>query len=198
MAYPTVDAPYGLKPINIIGGQANVGSIRQIPIASGYATSIFNGDLVALVADGTVEKDAGTATANPVGVFVGCKYTDPNLGYELYSQHFPAGIVAEDIEAYVVDDPSMIFKVAVVSTGTTIGGVDRTAVGSNIALEQNAGNTATGNSGVAVDQTTVGTTNTLPLRVIDVVKETMIGGVAQEVLVKINAGTHQYNNATGV
>lgn len=198
MAYPTIDAPYGLKPINLVGGQANVGSIRQIPIASGYATAVFAGDLVTLVADGSVEKDAGTTTATPVGVFVGCKYTDPNLGYELYSQSYPGNVAADDIEAYVVDDPSMLFKVAVVSAGTTIGGVDRTAVGSNVALVQNAGNAATGNSGVAVLQGSVATTATLPLRVVDVVKDTMVGGVAQEVVVKINAGVHQYNNATGV
>jgi len=46
MAYPTVDAPYGLKPVNLIGGQVFAGSTRLMEIASGYATSIFYGDLV--------------------------------------------------------------------------------------------------------------------------------------------------------
>ena len=32
MAYPVVDAPYGLKPINLIGGQVFAGSTRELPI----------------------------------------------------------------------------------------------------------------------------------------------------------------------
>jgi hypothetical protein len=34
MAYPTVDAPYGLVPVNLIGGQPYAGSTRQMKIAS--------------------------------------------------------------------------------------------------------------------------------------------------------------------
>ena len=75
MAYPTVDAPYGLKPINLIGGQVYSGSTRLIPIASGYDTNIFNGDVVKYVNTGTIEKDTGTSTATPVGVFLGCSFT---------------------------------------------------------------------------------------------------------------------------
>jgi hypothetical protein len=46
MAYPTVSAPYGLKPVNLIGGQVFAGATRLMQIASGYATNIFYGDLV--------------------------------------------------------------------------------------------------------------------------------------------------------
>ncbi len=45
MAYPTVDKPYGLQPINLIGGQVFAGSTRQLKIASGYAANIFAGDV---------------------------------------------------------------------------------------------------------------------------------------------------------
>jgi len=199
MAYPTVDAPYGLKPINLIGGQVFAGATRQIPIASGYATNLLNGDVVKLVSDGTLEKDTGTTTATPVGVFLGCRYTDPNLGYELYSQYFPAGTVASDIVAYVADDPDQLFKIAVVSGTTVIASVGRTVVGNNMALVQNAGSTTTGNSKVAVLSSSAATTNTLPIRVIDVVPDTKTGADAYvELIVKWNWGMHQYQNATGV
>jgi hypothetical protein len=199
MAYPTVDAPYGLKPINLVGGQVFAGATRQIPVASGYDTNLLNGDLVKLVADGTLEKDEGTTTATPVGVFLGCRYTDPNLGYELYSQQFPANTVASDIVAYVADDPDQLYKVAVVSGTTVIAGVGRTVVGNNVALVQNAGSTATGNSKVAVLSTSAATTNTLPIRVIDVVAETATAADTYvELVVKFNWGMHQYQNATGV
>ena len=199
MAYPTVSAPYGLKPVNLIGGQVFAGSTRNMSIASGYDTSIFAGDLVKRVAAGNVEIDDGTTTATPVGVFVGCTYTDPVLKYKLFSQYYPADTVASDIEAIVVDDPDALFKVAVVSGTTVVAGVGKTVIGNNMALVQNAGVAATGSSKVAVLSTSAATTNTLPIRVIDVVKDTATGADEfVELIVKINAGMHQYNNATGV
>lgn len=199
MAYPTVSAPYGLKPVNLVGGQVFAGATRQIPIASGYAANIFNGDVVKLVSDGTLEKDTGTTTATPVGIFIGCSYTSPALGYKVYSQYYPTGTVASDIVAYVVDDPDQLFKVAVVSGTTVIAGVGRTVVGNNVSLVQNAGVTASGNSQVAVLSSSAATTATLPVRVIDVVPDTATAtDTYVELIVKWNWGMHQYNNATGV
>jgi len=199
MAYPTVSAPYGLKPVNLIGGQVFAGATRQFPIASAYAANVFNGDVVKLISDGTIEKDTGTATATPVGVFVGCSYTSPALGYTLYSQYYPTGTVASDIVAYVVDDPDTLFKVAVTAAGaSTMSTVARTAVGNNSVLIQTAGSTATGDSKVSISATTA-TTNTQPMRIIDVVPETATGADAfSEVIVNWNWGMHHYQNATGV
>jgi hypothetical protein len=121
------------------------------------------------------------------------------LGYELYSQYFPANTAADDIVAYVADDPDQLYKVAVVSGTTVIAGVGRTVVGNNVSLVQNAGSTATGNSKVAVLSTSAATTNTLPIRVIDVVAETATAADTYvELVVKFNWGMHQYQNATGV
>jgi Tfp pilus assembly protein PilW len=192
MAFPTVSAPYGLKPINRIDGMAYAGAIRQIPMASGY-TATFFGDAV-LIVDGYVNKDTGTTAATPCGVFVGCTYTN-SQGQPVQAQYAPAG--QTDMVAYVVDDPMAAFQVAVVSGTTVIASVSRDVVGSNMALVQNAGDTNTGNSGVAVLSTSTNTTNTLPIRVIDVVPATATGADAYvELIVKIN--THQYNNTTGV
>jgi hypothetical protein len=104
------------------------------------------------------------------------------------------------ITAYVLDDPDALYKVAVVSSGTTISFATRVAVGGNTALVQNSGSTATGNSRVAVSST-IATTSTLPIRVIDVIPETSpVGspGSYTEVIVKWNQGMHQYLNPTGV
>lgn len=196
---PAVTAPYGLAPINLIGGQVFAGQTRLIPIASGSATAIFYGDVVSLASDGTLVKDTGTTTATPVGVFLGCTYTDATMG-KIFRQFYPGAITASDIQAYVQDDPDQLYRAAVVSSGTTIGTVQRTAVGNNTSLVQNAGNTATGNSRVAVSATTA-TTSTLPVRIIDVVPESSPAGsptLYTEVIVKWNAGMHQYNNPTGV
>lgn len=197
MAYPSIDAPYGLIPINLIGGQVFAGSTRLFPITANYGTSIFFGDVVKLVTSGSIEKDTGTATATPVGVFLGCTYTDPVFG-KTFRQSYTASTNVADIQAYVVDDPDALFKVAVVSGTTVIGSVTRDVVGANGTLVQNAGVAATGNSRVALSQTTA-TTATLPVRIVDVVLETASSpGNFTEVVVKWNQGMHQYLNATGI
>jgi len=90
MAYPTVAGPYGLVPINLIGGQVFAGATRQIPIAANSATAIFYGDVVKLNSDGTLDKDTGTNAATPVGVFLGCSYTDATFG-KVFRQYYPGG-----------------------------------------------------------------------------------------------------------
>jgi len=67
MAYPTVDAPYGLKPVNLIGGLPFAGATRQIPIGSNYGTAIYNGDVVQLNSSGNV-----TTTALPSITAMSC------------------------------------------------------------------------------------------------------------------------------
>ena len=201
MAYPTVSAPYGLKPINLIGGQVFAGATRLMQIASGYATNIFYGDLVKRVSDGTIEKDAGTATATPCGVFLGVSFTNSSTGQIQQQQFYPASQSIKSgtqIFAVVADDPDTLFQVAVVSGTTVITGVGISAIGNNSELVQNAGSATTGNSAVAILAATA-TTNTLPIRIIDVVRDTATAAdVFPEVIVKINFGMHQYNNATGV
>ena len=199
MAYPSVSAPYGLIPINLIGGQVFAGATRQIPIATNSSTAIYYGDVVKLGSDGTLSKDTGTNAATPVGVFLGCTYTDPVYG-KTFRQYYPGTTNISDVMAYVQDDPDALYKVAVVSSGTTISYVNRTAVGNNAVLVQNAGSTITGNSQVAISATT-NTTSTWPVRVIDVVPETALAGNPgsyTEVIVKWNQGMHQYLNPTGV
>ena len=199
MAYPAIEAPYGLLPINLIGGQVFAGSTRQIPIAVNSATAIFYGDVVKLISDGTLEKDTGTSAATPVGVFLGCTYVDPTFGLT-FRQYYPGTTNINGITAYVLDDPDALFKVAVVSSGTTMSFVNRTSVGNNAVLVQNSGQTSTGNSRVAVSSTTA-TTSTWPVRVIDVIPDTARAGNPgsyTEVIVKWNQGMHQYLNPTGV
>src|SRR3990167_812096 len=162
----TTARPYGLVPVKKLGGQPYNNSFSQYKIASAYATNIFKGDLVRLLtADGTVVKDTGTTTATPIGVFVGCSYTDPNLNYLVFRDRWPASTVATDAKAFVVDDPDMIFKIQGDGIGTIYG---QQSLGTNAALVQGAGSTTTGISGVSLDSSSVATTATLPLKIIGV------------------------------
>jgi hypothetical protein len=192
MAYPTVSAPYGFQPINRIGGNSYAGSTRLIPVDSG---AVFDGDLVEMLNSGKCKVIAdGAAAPHTVGVCVGVQYTNSS-GQTVQAQYAPASGVT-DVVAYVVDDPTVLFKVVSVSSGTTIAALGRTAVGQNTTVIRNNGNTATGDSAQAIS-TTTNTTATLPIRIVDVVPETATGADAfVELIVKIN--THSYNNTTGI
>jgi len=202
MAYPTVSTPYGLKPVNLIGGQVFAGATRMMEIASGYATNIFYGDLVKRVSTGTIELDGGTTTATPCGVFLGVSFTNGSTGQIQQQQFYPASQAIKSgtqIFAVVADDPDTLFQVVSCSGTTVVAGMGISAIGNNIALIQNAGSTTTGNSKVAIDEGTQATTSSLPIRIIDVVRETATGAdTFVEFIVKINATMHQYNNSTGV
>ena len=198
MAYPTVSAPYGLKPVGRVDGMPYAGATRQVQIASGYAANIFNGDIVQIDTNGQcIVSAVTTSTAVFVaGVFLGCSYTNPSTKQKLFSQYWPTGTVASDAMAIIVDDPMAIFRVAVCSAGTTVASATRAFIGSNVTVLQTAGSTATGNSSVSVLSTSEGTTATV-LRVIDVVSETATAADAfPELLVKIN--NHQYTSTTGI
>jgi len=197
MAYPAIQGPSGLRPVKLLSGVSFVGLTRHYKIASGYATNIFYGDAVKLVTGGTVEREAADAAMTFIGVFLGCTYTDPNLKYKLFSQYYPANTAATDIEAYVSDTTDVLFKVAIVSSNATIGSMTQSDVGANAALVDNTGDVNTGNSRVAVSESTA-TTNTLPVRIVSLVEETKnADGEYTEALVKWNDG-HQFNSTTGV
>ena len=206
MAYPTVSKPYGFRPINLIGGQVFAGATRKMRIASGYNTSIGFGDLLIRVNDGTVARSAAT-TAKPTGgfagVFLGCEYINPTTGQLQFQQNYPASttVTSGVITAYVCEDPDALFQVAVVSGTTVVTGVQFTSIGNNATIVDNTGITASGNSQIALLDSTA-TTDSLPIRIVDVVPDTAYesGGniVYPEVIVKFNFGMHAYDTAVGV
>ena len=197
MAYPTIVGPYGLVPVKLLSGVPFVGLTRQYSIASAYDTNIFYGDVVKLVTGGTIERDTADAAMTPIGVFLGCTFTDPSSANVTFRQYFPADTVASDIMAYVADGTDILFKAAVVSATTTIGDLAITDIGANVAMVDNTGSTVTGNSKIAILDTSA-TTNTLPLRIVELVQETTnSSGGFTEAYVKWNAG-HMFDNTTGI
>ena len=204
MAYPTIDAPYGFRPVNLLGGQVYAGSTRQMAIATANGTAIYFGDIVIMSSNGCIVGAALTDSAVQVaGIFMGCSYIN-SLSQRVYGQYLPAltaGAVdtASGITAYVADDPDLVMKVAIVSGTTTMSGINRAGVvGATAAWVANLGSTTTGDSKQAILSTT-GTATTLPLKVIDVVADTVnSAGSFTEVLVTWTAGVHMYRGAAGI
>ena len=220
MAYPPFDKPYGLKPVNLIGGQVFAGATRQRRIASS-AASIGYGDPLEFDTDGTVKVAAvTTAAANSgfAGVFLGCNYVSSVTGQPTYSQAWISGTSVKSgtyIYAYVADDPDTLFKAVGVSASlnvSTTNGFVYSDIGTNVALVDEALNTTTGDSQRGLLLSSVATTRSLPIRIVDVVEDTAFvsGGTTYypEVIVKFNApyttgvsgvvvGGHAYYNPLG-
>jgi len=177
MPYPTVSAPYGLKPINLIGGQVFAGSTRSLPIQYGYATNIFYGDFVVL-SRGFITRasvSTGTTVNQATGIFLGVSYTNPLTKQKQFSQYWPASTLAGDAQAVVCDDPDTVFKAVVASSGTTVASGALALVGTNLSMVNNTGSTATGNSANAVlAPTATPATTILPVRCVGLVPDTAV------------------------
>jgi len=191
-----VAAPYGFRPIGLLGGQSFCGSTRMIKIASGYDTNVFNGDVVNIVTAGTMEKDTGTTTMTPAGIFMGCSFTDDNQSQFLQKNFWLADttVSEDDAVGYILDDPDAVFMIQ------ADGVVAQTALGANAGVVQGAGNTLNGKSRVSLSASSVNTTATLPLRIVGFVDgpDSAVGDAFTDCLVKWNFGIHQYETALGV
>jgi hypothetical protein len=177
MAYPVVSAPYGLKPVNLIGGQVFAGSTREYPIPYGYAANIFYGDLVGLSRGNVARLGVTTGTLGTVtGVFLGCSYTNPSTKQKQFAQYWPSGTLAGDAVAIVCDDPDSVFKAVACSATTVVASGARAMIGQNLALVNNLGNVNTGDSAVALlaPSATPATTDALPVRVLGLVPDTVV------------------------
>lgn len=200
----TTSRPRGLVPLKMLGGQPFSHGIRHLPIASNYSVAIGNGDPVAMVTTGstrgTIARMNGTVTATTItssgtwaGVLIGVRYTDPSTNQPVHRNHYPGSIVASDILALVVDDPDALFLLQ------ADGAVAQTAQGCNAAIIQTAvTNTLNGNSGLQLDASSVESTSSLPLRIVDFYtgQGSAIGDTYTDCVVRLN--THFHRTATGV
>ena len=198
----TTASPYGLRPINLIGGQSFTGgTIRKYLMTVNSATGIFFGDIVKL-SDGEpspVTVTPTTSTKGIVGVAVGVSYTDPTLKYTQFSQYLPANAVNSgytNILISVIDDPDQLYQVQADNT------VGLTKIGNNAELGNfSAGSTISGNSKVTLEAGTIANTATLAVRIVDLVDGAPTfstpGDAFTDCIVKFNFGVHSYYQADG-
>jgi hypothetical protein len=217
----TANAPYGLKPVNLIGGQAfNGGTAREFKV-SADTTAFYFGDIVALSSAGLparvtttpvavkIPATSADATAGIVGVCVGVRYVNPATKQQLFGQYLPANAVTAgytDIWVLVNDDYDQLYRIqGTAALGTfnsgTAGSGWPGAVGKNASVTWGTPNATTGLSDATL---TVGSnggslaaTSTLALRIVDVVRGTE-SEAYPEFIVKFNVGVHSYTNSLGI
>jgi len=196
-------APYGLKPVKRVDGMAYAGATDELLInPAGYADNIFNGQIVALNAAGYIElvsevgSDGDAFPAGTIGVFVGCEYVNTE-GQVIFSQYYPAATTGV-VKAKVVTDPRVVFQ------AQADGSVTQASLGANVYLAESqidgsgdsVGNTRTGNSTIALDQSTIAATSGFAFRIVGFASE--VGDAATDLYVIFNPGSHSYTNATGI
>jgi hypothetical protein len=138
---------FGLRPLGKVGGAYAAGSQSEYEIASAQASSIFQGDLVAL-SGGYIVPVQSSATGSILGVFNGCLIeSDPSTGKPTFRNNYTQTTVTEGkIKAFIIDDPDQLYLVK--STGTATG---ITSVGTAFDINYAAGDSTNGISGVTLD-----------------------------------------------
>lgn len=213
----SVSSPYGLKPVNLIGGQAfNGGVIREYKLSTNVATAFYTGDVIQLSSAGNpasisstptaiqIPATSANATAGIVGVCVGVRYVDPNLKYSMFAQTLPANAITSgytDVYIRVCDDPDQLYMIQGSAAFGTLTNGGYGAVGKNAALGNFGGSATTGlstiNLVVGSNGGSLASTTTLAMRIVDVVGAS-INDTYPDLIVKFNVGVHSYNNPLGV
>lgn len=191
---PSTASPYGLKPVNLIGGQSfNGGSIREVAMTVNSATAIYTGDVVLIGASSAGQPTAATATVTTstggvLGVCVGVSFVDPTMKYQLYASYLPANAITNgytNVMIRVCDDKDQLYQIQ------GAGSIAATTRGYQAALGNFGGSTTTGNS--SINLVAPARTATLAMRVVDFVDA---GSSFTDVIVKFNTGVHMYDATT--
>ena len=142
---------------------------------------------------GNIQKHGANTSDAVVGVFNGCFYTDPTTQKPTFSNHYPGGIAASDITAFVIDDPDAVFLIDADEAFT------RADLYKNYSGTNTTGVTQTGISKAQLDVSASGTAQTFVIQAIDISQDpdnsdTTVSNA--NVLVRIN--NHFYRSGTGI
>lgn len=199
MANP--NTPYGLRPYAYMSGAPYNGAVRTYYVPSGNGTALYLGDPVQLVtnsSDGNGVQTAEIASAGGgayvLGAFMGISNNAGQSVITLQQTQTPYLAASQAAYIYVCDDPFLLYAIQEDSVG---GALVSGASGRNADLVAGAGSTYSAQSGWMLDSSTLQTTNTLQLRIIEMLQEidNAVGNFAKW-LVKLNLAT--FLNQTGV
>jgi len=158
------DAPFGLRPVKMVGGGDFTGGQDRFSLASSYNTNIFQGDLVEPLAAGVVGRVPAGQTNRILGVFNGVHYTDPTTGTPTWANTYQQPVAASDIEVFVITDPNVVYEVQADAAFPVTG------LFANYDIVDNnpVGSATAGISHVELDVGTGATTAGLPLKALQI------------------------------
>ncbi len=188
---------FGLRPYRKLDGTPLVGAQNRYTVKPGYATAIYQGDLVIPTSTGNIEKydPSGGASNVVVGVFNGCFYNDPTTQKPTYKNYYPGGVTPTegDLTAYIIDDPDAVFLADADAVFA------RADLFSNYGITNTTGVTQTGISKAQLDVGVSGVANTFVVQAIDICQDPDNNDTSSanaNILVRIN--NHFFRSGTGV
>jgi len=185
---------FGFRPVKMLGSGYNSSGQTEYKIGNNEGSAIYQGDPVILVANGAIDIGS-TAGAEVIGIFNGCEYTDPTTGKPTWSNHYPGSVAADDIKAYVIDNPNVVFEVKVDDANA---GQAQVGTNANIAT-YSAGSSKSGISAVKIDGSSFTTNAGANFRVVGLSTDPDNDDFASanaNILVKINL--HSLTDTTGI
>jgi hypothetical protein len=190
-----VSEKFGLRPYRKLDGTPLVGAQNRYTIKAGYATAIYQGDLVIPTSAGNIEKHTAGNSAAVVGVFNGVFYNDPTTQKPTYKNYYPGGVTPTqgDVTAFVVDDPDAVFLADADTVFT------RAMLYKNYSVTNTTGVTQTGISKAQLDVGASGTATTFVIQAIDISQDpdnSDTSSANANILVRIN--NHFYRSGTGL
>jgi hypothetical protein len=182
-----VNKPFGLRPV---GNLSATGAQKQYgyQIESGYATAIYQGDLV-VVYDGYIIKYDASTHAAPTGVFNGVQYNDPTRADKpTWKNYYPGSITPNigQIDCEVLDDPSQLFLIQAAGT------ITQADIGKN--ADPTAATTGSNITGVSAG--TLGTpakTAALTMKIVGLSNQAG-NSLGQYAVVVVKLNQHQYGS----
>ena len=194
------NSPRGIIPYAHQSGAPYNGAVRSYYVPAGNATALYIGDPVVTItnsSDGNGIQSVGIATAGggtPIlGAFMG-RTNNAGIAAPITLQQSNNVYLPASTAAYVMvcDDPELLYWVQ--ENGAMVSG----ASGRNADLVAGAGSTYSAYSGWQLNSSTLNTTSTLQMRIIQMLQESDNAvGTNAKWLCKINAGISEFTNATG-
>lgn len=184
------NAPRGLIPVRGVNSQTVTGGPRLYSHAAGDGTAIMVGDPVKIA--GTAQTINGITTQDVVRAATGDVFCGVCVGILPTTRDtLTYGAASTAYNLFVDDDPNSLFEIQDLSTGTALTTAD---VGLNCDLVINAGNTYLGTSGVTLNNATEATTNTLDVKLVDVVNRADVDNTSSPLRFLVRINRHLFSN----
>lgn len=180
----------GLVPVRGVNSQTVSGGPRLYSHAAGDAVQIMVGDPVKIA--GTAQTINGITTQDVVRAATGDVIAGVCVGIlPTTRDSLTYGPASAAYNLFVDDDPNSLFEIQDLSTGTALTVAD---VGLNCDFVVAAGNTYLGTSGVTLNNATEATTNTLDLKLIDVVNRADVDNASSPLRFLVRINRHLFSN----
>lgn len=194
MANPS--AGFGFRPVRRIDGAAPSFQLIPAQIAYNNSNTIAKGDPCIVNSSGQIDIWASGAL---FGIFWGCEYLDPSLGYVDWKNSWaaPSGLASTTVvTGYVIADPMMVFEVvSPLSSNTLQASVYKNAAATTVGTPSPSG--ARGLSTATISG--IATTSTLPFRIVGLSQKIGNNNAANNNIVEVMFNNSQYiTGITGV